>query len=61
MMKQLIRIAVCGCILGGTAPTGLYVPHANAQTTETQEFNAEQLDALLAPIALYPDRYWRKS
>ncbi len=55
MMRQLIRIALCGCILGGTAPTGLYVPSANAQTTETQEFNAEQLDALLAPIALYPD------
>jgi Protein of unknown function (DUF3300) len=55
MMKQLLRIALCGCILSGTAPTGSYVTHAHAETTEPQEFNAEQLDALLAPIALYPD------
>jgi Protein of unknown function (DUF3300) len=54
MMKQLLRIAFCGCILSGTAPTGPYVTHAHAETTEPQEFNAEQLDALLAPIALYP-------
>src|SRR3984885_4474519 len=56
MMKHLLRIVLCWCILSGTAPTGLYVTHADAaETTETQEFNAEQLDALLAPIALYPD------
>jgi hypothetical protein len=55
MIRQLLRIALCGCLLSGTAPAGLYVTHAGAETTETEEFNAEQLDALLAPIALYPD------
>ncbi len=55
MIKQLLRIALCGCLLSETAPAGLYVTHADAETTETQEYNAEQLDALLAPIALYPD------
>ena len=42
-------------VLNGTAPTVLGITHASAQTTGTEEFNAEQLDALLAPIALYPD------
>jgi hypothetical protein len=55
MMKQVLRIALCMLVLNGTAPTGLHIAAAGAQTTETQEFNAEQLDALLAPIALYPD------
>ena len=42
-------------VVNATGPTGLHISHVCAQTTDTQEFNAEQLDALLAPIALYPD------
>jgi hypothetical protein len=55
MLKRVLRIALCGLILNGTAPTGLSIAHAIADTMDTQEFNSEQLDALLAPIALYPD------
>jgi hypothetical protein len=55
MMKQILRLALCGIVLNGAAPGGLYITRAVAQTTETQAFNSEQLDALLAPIALYPD------
>jgi hypothetical protein len=55
MMKQILRIALCVAILNGPAPPGLYFSHASAQTAESQAYNSEQLDALLAPIALYPD------
>jgi hypothetical protein len=55
MMKQLLRVALCGVILNGAAPAGLYFNHAYAQTAGNQAYNIEQLDALLAPAALYPD------
>ena len=55
MMNRLLRIAVCGVILNSSAPAGLYIRQANAQASATQAYNSEQLDALLAPIALYPD------
>ena len=55
MMKRLLRIALCGLILNGLSPDARYITLASAQTTEDQAFNSEQLDALLAPIALYPD------
>ena len=55
MIKQLLRLALCIVILDGTAPTDFYISHASAQTAGTQSYNTEQLDALLAPIALYPD------
>ena len=55
MMKQLLRIVLCGVLLNGIAPPALYPGHARAQATGPQDFNTEQLDALLAPIALYPD------
>jgi hypothetical protein len=55
MIKPLLRIVFCGVILNGTAPAGLYISPAIAQTTATQAYNSEQLDALLAPVALYPD------
>jgi hypothetical protein len=55
MMKQLLRVALCGAVLGGTAPAGSCFSSARAQTASVQAYNAEQLDALLAPIALYPD------
>ncbi|HBK08548.1 MAG TPA: DUF3300 domain-containing protein [Acetobacteraceae bacterium] len=59
-MKQLLRIALCAVIANGTAPAGLYIRHASAQASGTeapgaQAYNSEQIDALLAPIALYPD------
>jgi hypothetical protein len=55
MMKQVLRLVLCGLVLNGAAPGGLYMSHAGAQTAGTQAYNSEQLDALLAPIALYPD------
>ncbi|MGD0103574.1 MAG: DUF3300 domain-containing protein [Rhodopila sp.] len=55
MMKQVLRAALCWIVLNGAAPGGLYISHASAQAAGTQAFNSEQLDALLAPIALYPD------
>jgi hypothetical protein len=55
MIKQLLRIALCGVTLNGTSPAALFVSCASAETAGTQAYNSEQLDALLAPIALYPD------
>jgi Protein of unknown function (DUF3300) len=55
MIKQLLRIALCGALLHGTMPAGRFTGQANAQTAASQAYNSEQLDALLAPIALYPD------
>src|ERR1700712_675865 len=55
MIKQLLRLALCIAILEGTAPADFYISRANAQAVETQAYGTEQLDALLAPIALYPD------
>jgi hypothetical protein len=55
MMKRLLRIALCGAILNGTIPAGQFTGHAYAQTAPSQAYNLEQLDAMLAPIALYPD------
>jgi hypothetical protein len=55
VMKQILHIALCAIILNGAAQGGLCITRANAQTAGTQAFNSEQLDALLAPVALYPD------
>jgi Protein of unknown function (DUF3300) len=55
MMTQILRIVLCGAILNGMAPAGCFVSNAYAQTAGSQTYNTEQLDALLAPIALYPD------
>lgn len=63
MRKPFLRLAACCLALQSTWPA---MPHAQAQTqTQPQAsaiptnaasaFNTEQLDALLAPIALYPD------
>ena len=52
-----MRGALCRCV-ALVAALSLVVPSSSfAQTTQaaTTEFNAEQLNALLAPIALYPD------
>jgi uncharacterized protein DUF3300 len=55
MMKQILQLALCATILNSTSPAGFYFRHAHAQTAGSQVYNLEQLDALLAPIALYPD------
>jgi Protein of unknown function (DUF3300) len=55
MMKQILRLTLCGIVLNDAAPRVLRITHASAQTAATQAFNSEQLDALLAPVALYPD------
>lgn len=59
MNKPLLRLAACCLVLQATWPA---VPYAQAQTQTSANpastvagFNTEQLDALLAPIALYPD------
>jgi hypothetical protein len=55
MMKRIVRIALCWIVLNGVAPGSLHITQAMAEAAEPQAYNSEQLDALLAPIALYPD------
>ncbi len=59
MRKQVLRLAACCLVLQAAIPAPL---HAQAQpqpvataADAANAFNTEQLDALLAPIALYPD------
>jgi hypothetical protein len=59
MTGSLARVLACALMLHTSWPAMLLaqpaaVPAA-AQTNSAQSFNTEQLDALLAPIALYPD------
>ena len=53
----LIRVLASGLILIATFPLDALsqAPPAAAQSATAQPFNAEQLDALVASIALYPD------
>jgi len=53
-MRRLARLLACLVMLYGTWPVSLEAQTPVA-TTGAQTFNTEQLDALLAPIALYPD------
>jgi hypothetical protein len=55
MVRTLIRVIACGLILHGPTLAGLFSHQAYAQTASAQQFSVEQLDALLSPIALYPD------
>jgi hypothetical protein len=55
MVRTLIRVIACGLILHGPTSAGLFSHQAYAQAASTQQFSIEQLDALLSPIALYPD------
>jgi len=59
MSKRILRLAACCLALQATWPV---MPRAQtppqsaaAQDNAAQVFNTEQLDALLAPVALYPD------
>jgi hypothetical protein len=55
MIKQLLKVVLCGAVLSGTALAGPSISSAYAQAASIQAYSADQLDALLAPIALYPD------
>ena len=58
MARRFIRVLASSLILNGTFPLDLLAqptPVAVAQPTAAQQFITEQLDALVASIALYPD------
>jgi hypothetical protein len=60
IVVRLARFLASALILNATFPLDVLAqatppPAAAPQPTSGQSFNAEQLDALLAPIALYPD------
>jgi hypothetical protein len=59
LIGRLMRIIASGLMLVGTFPVDKVLaqtpPAPAAQPASTQPFNAEQLDSLLASIALYPD------
>ena len=55
---RLMRLLASSLILNATFPIDVFAqttPAAAAQPATAQPFNAEQLDALVASIALYPD------
>jgi transposase InsO family protein len=55
--SRLVRLLASGLIFNATFPLDALAanPVSVVQPAPAQPFNAEQLDALLAPIALYPD------
>ena len=58
MASRLVRLLASGLIFNATFPLDALAapsPASVAQPVPAQPFNAEQLDALLASIALYPD------
>lgn len=59
MTSGLVRIGACWLILQAGCPARVLaqnaVPSSDGTAGAEQSFNTEQLDALLAPIALYPD------
>src|ERR1700749_2646027 len=58
MAGRFMRVQASSLILHATFPLDVLAqttPAALAQPATAQPFNAEQLDALLASIALYPD------
>jgi len=57
VLHRLVTFASCGAILIGTSPEPVHAQAPPAtQQVDAQDYNVEQLDALLAPIALYPDQ-----
>jgi hypothetical protein len=56
MLRRLLAAVTCAAVVIGTTPAPLRAqPAPPAQTDQAEGYSAEQLDALLAPIALYPD------
>jgi hypothetical protein len=52
----MLTAVACAAVIIGTTPAPLRAqPAPPAQTDQAEGYSAEQLDALLAPIALYPD------
>ncbi len=57
VLHRLATLVSCTALLIGTAPAPLQAQAPPAtQQAGAQGYNVEQLDALLAPIALYPDQ-----
>jgi Protein of unknown function (DUF2950)/Protein of unknown function (DUF3300) len=54
-ISRLLRLLACSLSLYATCPDAAFSQQPVTQTASADTFNAEQLDALLAPIALYPD------
>lgn len=55
-LRRLLAAVTCAAVVIGTTPAPLRAqPAPPAQTDQAEGYSAEQLDALLAPIALYPD------
>nr|WP_294502434.1 DUF3300 domain-containing protein [uncultured Rhodopila sp.] len=55
-LRHVIAAVACAAVVIGTTPAPLRAqPPPPAQTDQAEGYSAEQLDALLAPIALYPD------
>ena len=58
MARLLMRFLACGMMLHASWPVALHAQSTSAgasQASATSSFSTEQLDALAAPIALYPD------
>jgi hypothetical protein len=55
MRHRLMSSIVCAALLLGGMPTPLRAQDSVAADNAAQGYSVEQLDALLAPIALYPD------
>ncbi|HET6605930.1 MAG TPA: DUF3300 domain-containing protein [Rhodopila sp.] len=58
MSRRLVRLLACGLILHATFPLDALAQTQAApaaQPADNQPFSADQLDALVASIALYPD------
>jgi hypothetical protein len=57
VLYRLVSLVSCAALLIGTNPVPLRAQApAATQQADTQGYTVEQLDALLAPIALYPDQ-----
>ena len=54
-VAAIMRVLVAGLVAVGTLPAPISALAEHAVPAASDIFSAEQLDALLAPIALYPD------
>jgi hypothetical protein len=55
-LRRMLTALTCAAVVIGTTPAPLHAqPAPPSQTDQAEGYSAEQLDALLAPIALYPD------
>lgn len=55
IMKSISTVLVCLCFITGVAAWAQSPPEFDADADESLLFTPEELDDLLAPIALYPD------